>query len=158
MRDLRTWAREGRLLAVLMRGTRSDGLSDLDGLCAVDFLLQHPSVLRQFAHLSQSAWSSSLLPSLQETRSTEEAFLAWKRSLAGQVIVPILRHLIARWLIERDSLYIRLTARGRAAAQGLQDELSPERYERIARVIAEFRVDPKQAHARLSRVLLGDRA
>ncbi len=158
MRDLRAWAREGRLLAVLVRGTRSDGLSDLDGLCAVDFVLQHPSVLRQFARLSQTAWSPSLLPSLQETRSTEETFLAWKRSLAGEVVVPMLRRLIARGLVERDSLYLRLTAPGHAAAQRVQDGLSPERHERTERVTVEFRVDPERAHTRLRRVLVGDRA
>jgi DNA-binding MarR family transcriptional regulator len=158
MRDLRAWAREGRLLAVLVRGTRSDGLSDLDGLCAVDFLLQHPSMLRRFARLSRTAWSPSLLPSLQEARSTEETFLAWKRSLARQVIVPMLRRLVARGLIERDSLYLRPTAPGHAAAQRLQDELAPERHERIERVIAEFRVDPEQANTRLRRVLVEGRA
>jgi len=156
MRDLRAWAREGRLLAVLMHGTRSDALSDLDGLCAVDFLLQHPSALWRFARLSQAAWSPSLLPSPQETRSTEETFLAWKRSLAGQVVVPMLRRLIARGLIERDSLYLRLAAPGHAAAQRLQDGLAPERHERIERVISEFRVDPEQAHTRLRRVLVGE--
>lgn len=154
MRDLRAWAREGRILAVLMHGTRSDGLSDLDGLCTVDFLLQHPSVLRRFARLSQTAWAPSLLPSVEEARSTEETFLAWKRSLAGQVIVPMLRRLIARELIERDSLYLRLTAPGHAAAQRLQDELATERHERIERVIADFRVDPRQANTRLRRVLV----
>jgi hypothetical protein len=156
MRDLRGWAREGRLLAVLMRGTRPDGLSDLDGLCAVDFLLQHPSVLQQFARLSQTAWATSLLPSLQETRSTEETFLAWKRSLAGEVIVPILRRLIARGLVERDALYLRLTGTGHAAAQRLQAGLAPERHERMERVIAEFRADPERAHTRLRRALVGD--
>ena len=66
---------------------------------------------------------------LQETRSTEETFLAWKRSLAGEVIVPMLRRLIARGLVERDSLYLRLTATGHAAAQRLQAGLAPERHE-----------------------------
>jgi len=158
MGDLRAWAREGRLLAVLVHGTRSDGLSDLDGLCAVDFLLQHPSVLRRFARASQTAWSSSLLPSLQETRSTEETFLAWKRSLAGQVVVPVLRRLIARGLVERDSLYLRPTARGRAAAEGLEEGLAPERHDRLVRLIAEFRIDPERAHTQLSRILVGDEA
>jgi hypothetical protein len=156
MRDLRGWAREGRLLAVLMHGTRPHGLSDLDGLCAVDFLLQHPSVLWRFARLSQTAWAPSILPTQQETRSTEETFLAWKRSLAGQVIVPMLRRLIARALIERDSLYLRLTPSGHAAARRLQGRLAPERHERIERVIAEFRANPQLAHTRLRDVLVGD--
>ena len=157
MRDLRAWAREGRLLEVLMHGTRSDGLSDLDDLCAVDFVLQHPSVLRQFARLSQTAWSPALLPSPQESRSTEETFLAWKRSLAGEVIVPMLRRLIARGLVKRDSLYLRLTTSGYEAAQRLQVGLAPERQERAERVTAEFRVDPDRAHTHLRRTLAGER-
>ncbi|HXC24079.1 MAG TPA: hypothetical protein VNU28_05795 [Solirubrobacteraceae bacterium] len=157
MSDLRAWAREGRLLAVLMLGTRSDGLSDLDGLCAIDFLLQHPSVLQQFARLSQTTWAPSILPSPQETRSTEETFLAWKRSLAGEVIVPALRRLIGRGLVQRDSLYLGLTATGHGAAQSLQARLAAERHERTERVVAEFRVDPERAHTHLRRVLVGDR-
>ncbi len=144
-------------MVVLAEGTSLDALSELDGLVAVDFLLQHPPVLERFAPLSERAWASMVLPSTQEAQSSEEAFLRWKRSVAGRVVVPMLRRLIGRGLVERRWAFLALTPSGAEATQKLTEVMAPDRRRRAAVIAAQFRANPDQAHENLHRALTGDR-
>ena len=76
-------------MVVLACGTREPQVSDVDGIMAIDFLLQHPSVLQRFARLSNHGWRSDVMPRVTETDSSEEALPGWKRSVAGGVVVPM---------------------------------------------------------------------
>lgn len=153
MPDLRAWAREGRLMVVLACGTRASAISDMDGILAVDFLLQHPSVLERFARYSDHRWAPAELPSVQETDSSEEALLGWKRSVAGGVVVPMLRRLIGRGLVERNGLTLGLSAAGVAVADQLAAVMTPERRGRVELIASEFRADPDDARKRLTSAL-----
>lgn len=149
MPDPRAWAREGRLMVVLAQGTRAPALSDLDGLLATDFLLQHPSVLERWARLSDHAWTTTLLPSSQEAESSEETLLRWKRSVADGVVVPILRRLIGRGLVERHGVAVGLGRKGLDAANRLSAAMAADRRDRVKLVTADFRADPARARQRL---------
>ena len=52
----------------------------------------------------------NVLPRVTETESSEEALLGWKRSVAGGVVVPMLRRLLGRGLVERRHLTLALNA------------------------------------------------
>lgn len=136
-------------MVVLAHGTRTPALSDLDGLLATDFLLQHPSVLERWARLSDHEWTTALLPSSQEAESSEEALLRWKRSVAGGVVVPMLRGLIGRGLVERQGVVVGLGRKGLDAAGRLSAAMAPDRRDRVKLVTAEFRADPAWARQRL---------
>jgi hypothetical protein len=153
MRDLRTWAREGRLMVVLACGTREPQVSDVDGLMAVDFLLQHPSVLQRFARLSDHGWRPDVMPRVTETDSSEEALLRWKRTVAGGVVVPMLRRLIGRGLVERRGIALGVTALGVSIAD-LVAEMTSEQRGRVELLAADFRTDPEVARERLTSALL----
>jgi hypothetical protein len=155
MPDLRTWAREGRLMVVLACGTREPQVSDVDGILAVDFLLQHPSVLQRFARLSDHAWRPEVMPRATETDSSEEALLGWKRSVAGGVVVPMLRRLLGRGLVERRGITVALTALGVSTADQLAAEMTAEQRNRVELLAAEFRADPDVARKRLTSALSG---
>lgn len=148
MPDLRSWARDGRLIVVLAAGTRAEAISDLEGLPAVDFLLQHPSALERFARFSDPAWAPATLPSVQEAESSEEALLRWKRSVASDVVVPMLGRLIGRGLVRRQGLTLTLTPTGADAATQLAEGMGADRRDRVKLVTAEFRADPEQARRR----------
>ena len=153
MPDLRTWAREGRLMAVLACGTQQPAVSDVDGVLAVDFLLHHPSVLQRFARSSDHVWAPSVLPSVTETESSEEALLGWKRSVAGGVVVPMLRRLVGRGLVQRLGLTLALTSLGVGTADQLAAAMAPEQRGRVELLTAEFRANPELALERLTSAL-----
>lgn len=154
MPDARVWAREVRLLIVLSTGTRAPHHSDVDDVLAVDFLLQHPSLLVGFADLVDGGWRVWSLPSASETDSTEETLLRWKRAVGARVVAPMLGRLIARGLATHHSSgALRVTSHGRATAAGAAAQLEPMRLERIERTAFAFRDDPDGAHARLRLVL-----
>jgi hypothetical protein len=153
MPDLRTWAREGRLMVVLACGTREPQISDIDGVLAVDFLLQHPSVMLRFASLSTHAWRPDVMPRVTETDSSEEALLGWKRSVAGGVVVPMLRRLLGRGLVERRGITLALTAAGVGTADRLASAMAPPKRERVELLAGEFRADPLLARQRLTSAL-----
>jgi hypothetical protein len=136
-------------MVVLARGTREPQISDLDGVLAVDFLLQHPSVLQRFASLSDQAWRPDAMPRVTETDSSEEALLGWKRSVAGGVVVPMLRRLFGRGLVERRGFTLALTAAGVGTADQLVGVMAPPKRERVELLAREFRADPLHARRRL---------
>jgi hypothetical protein len=153
MPDLRTLAREGRLMVVLACGTRAPQVSDVDGILAVDFLLQHPSVLQRFAGLSERAWRPEVMPQMTEADSSEEALLSWKRSVADGVVVPMLRRLLGHGLVKRDGITLELTALGLSTADQLAAEMIPVRRDRVELLTADFRTDPDLARKRLTQAL-----
>jgi hypothetical protein len=139
-------------------GTRPDGTSTVNDLLAVDFLLQHPSILAAFADLSSQHWRVWSLPSSSETLSSEEALLRWKRAVGASVVAPMLGRLIARGLITHHPPGdLRLTARGGSVAQQLSEDVDLAQRDRIALAAAEFRDGSDEAHDRL-RLVLEDRA
>jgi hypothetical protein len=158
MASTRAWLREGRLLLIIASGTRPDGTSTIDDLLAVDFLLQHPSMLTAFADLSSQHWQVWSLPLSAEAQSSEEALLRWKRAVGASVVAPMLGRLIARGLIaHRPSGELRLTARGGGVAQRISEDVDLAQRDRITLAAAEFRDDSDEAHDRL-RFILEDRA
>jgi len=159
MMGARAWLREGRLLLIVARGTRPDGTSTVDDLLAVDFLLQHPSVLTTFASQSSQDAQSWSLPSPAETQSSEEALLRWKRAVGTSIVAPMLGRLIACGLITHHaSGELRLTAHGNGVVQQLSEGVDLTQQTRIALVAAEFRDGPDEAHNRLRLVLEGSAA
>jgi hypothetical protein len=140
-------------MIVLACGTREPQVSDIDGLLAVDFLLQHPSVLQRFASLSNHVWRPEAMPRVIETDSSEEALLGWKRSVAGDVIVPMLRRLLGRGLVERRGITLVVSAVGISTADKLAAEMTLEQRERVELLAAEFRADPDIARKHLTSAL-----
>jgi hypothetical protein len=140
-------------MVVLACGTREPQVSDVDGAVAIDFLLQHPSVLQHFASLSGQAWRPDILPQVTETDSSEEALLGWKRSVAGDVVVPMLRRLFGRGLVERRGFTLALTAAGVGTADQLAGAMAPPKRERVELLAREFRADPLLARERLTSAL-----
>lgn len=141
-------------MVVLACGTREPRVSDVDGIMAVDFLLQHPSVLQRFARLSDHGWRPDVMPRVTETDSTEEALLRWKRSVAGGVVVPMLRRLLGRGLVERRGITLGVTALGVSTADQLAAEMTSEQRGRVELLAADFRTDPEVARTRLTSALL----
>lgn len=151
--DVRTYAREGRLLVVLAAGTRSPNVSDLDGLVGVDFLLQHPSLLERFAAFAKQPWEPGVRASSIEADSSEEALLGWKRSVAGDVVVPLLRRLLGRGLVRSDRTTLELTVAGTEAASRVASAMASSQQRRVELVAGAFRSDPVLARDRLAAAL-----
>jgi hypothetical protein len=140
-------------MVVLAYGTREPQVSDIDGVLAVDFLLQHPSVLQRFASFADPPWRQDVLPRVPETDSSEEALLGWKRSVAGGVVVPMLRRLLGRDLVQRRGLTLALTAGGAGTAAQLAAAMVQSQRERVELLACEFRADPGLARERLTLAL-----
>lgn len=140
-------------MVVLACGTREPQVSDVDGVLAVDFLLQHPSVLQRFASFADPPWRPDVLPRVTETDSSEEALLGWKRSVAGGVVVPMLRRLLGRGLVQRRGLALALTPAGVGTADQLAAAMAPSQRARVELLAGEFRADPGLARERLASAL-----
>jgi hypothetical protein len=93
------------------------------------------------------------MPRVTETNSSEEALLGWKRSVAGDVVVPMLRRLLGRGLVERHGITLALTALGVSTADQLAAEMTPEQRDRVELVAADFRTNPDLALKRLTSAL-----
>lgn len=140
-------------MVVLACGTREPQVSGFDGVLAVDFLLQHPSVLQDFASFADPPWRPEVLPSETETDSSEEALLGWKRSVAGGVVVPMLRRLLGRGLVERCGLTLALTPAGVGTAHRLATAMASPQRERVELLAGEFRADAGLAREHLTSAL-----
>ncbi|HEX4345597.1 MAG TPA: hypothetical protein VHZ31_08555 [Solirubrobacteraceae bacterium] len=145
-------------MVVLACGTREPQVSDVDGVLAVDFLLQHPSVLQRFASFADPPWPSDVLPRVTETDSSEEALLGWKRSVASGVVVPMLRRLLGRGLVQRRGLTLALTPAGVGTADQLAAAMAPSQRARVELLAGEFRADPGLARKRLTSALPAESA
>ena len=142
---------------LLTVGELDGGLgAGLGDVVAIDFLLQHPFALVQFAELSNTAWPVSALPQMQETESSEETLLRWKRSIAFEVVTPWLGRLIGRGLVTHTATQtFRMTALGSATQHKLGQALVEDHGERLRLLAREFAADSEGARKRLSRAIDG---
>lgn len=130
--------------------------ASLDDVVAIDFLLQHPFALVRFAELSSTPWPVSALPQMQETESSEETLLRWKRSIALEVITPWLGRLIGRGLVTQTAARtFQMTALGAATQDKLTQALVEDHRERLQLLAKEFGADSGGARKRLSRAIDG---
>jgi hypothetical protein len=100
MRSPREKQREARLLVIVAALAGDDGAQAID-VFALDFLLQHPSILAPYLRGAKADLPSDAAPGAAEAESSEEALLRWKRSVSGRVLAPMVGRLIARGLICR---------------------------------------------------------
>ena len=156
MATARDWQREARLLLTvgeLDYGGLGAGLGDV---VAIDFLLQHPFALVRYAELSSTPWPPSALPRTQETESSEETLLRWKRSVAVEVITPWLGRLIGRGLLTQTAARtFRMTALGSVTRDRLDQALVEDFGKRLKLLAKDFSADSERARKRLSRAIDG---
>jgi hypothetical protein len=155
MQTLRSWKREGRLLAIIAEFSATGGPS-FEQVVLTDFLLQHPSLLADIARdLGRS------LPDEAEAReveidSSEEALLAWKRAVGARPLLPMLGRLIARGLIRaRLPEGFALTPRGEEIAASLSRLPGSSERSRLATVSSWTENDEESLRARLRALLAG---
>jgi len=112
MRSPREKQREARLLLIIGALAGDDDVQAVD-VFALDFLLQHPSLLARYLRGIRADLSAGVAPGAAETESSEEALLRWKRSVGGRALAPMVGRLIARRLIRRTPTGgFALTSRG----------------------------------------------
>lgn len=141
----RSWKRESRLLLIAVELSQAEDASSAD-VFTVDFLLQHPSLLRSFARRGARSLPPAAEPSASETESSEEAFLRWKRSVGAQILTPMLGRLIARGLLSLSSQgRLAISPRGRQIADELREGLRPREQARLNIVAEEVRADEQGA-------------
>jgi hypothetical protein len=100
MRSPREKQREARLLVIVATLAGDDGAQAVD-VFALDFLLQHPSLIAPYLRGAKADLPPDAAPRAAETDSSEEALLRWKRSVSGRILEPMVGRLIARGLIRR---------------------------------------------------------
>jgi hypothetical protein len=126
------------LIVAELSDSRSAAITEV---VAIDFLLQHPSLLHAFLRNGPAALPLAAEPSPAETDASEEAFLRWKRSAVDEVAVPMLGRLIARGLLARSSPdALVLLPRGAKAARELRSRVGGSEISRLS-VIGEQVVD-----------------
>jgi hypothetical protein len=154
MRTLRSWKRESRLLLIIAELSGARPASALD-VMTVDFLLQHPSLLRRFVRQSASSLPSGVEPSAEEAESSEETLLRWKRSLMAQVVSPMLGRLIARGLVAQSQAGdMSLLPHGRQIAGEIQATLRPSEVSRVQAVARQMGRDRPKAREWLRAALV----
>lgn len=148
MRSLREKQREARLLVIVAALAGDDGAQAID-VFALDFLLQHPSILTPYLRGANAALPSGAAPGPTEAESSEEALLRWKRSVSSRVLAPMVGRLIARGLIRRaPSGRFAPTSRGVEVANNLAGaggSIDGLRLPRLAAQISKNPVASRQA-------------
>jgi len=110
---------------------------------ALDFLLQHPSLLALYLRGTKADLSAGVVPGATETESSEEALLRWKRSVGGRTLAPMVGRLIARGLIRRTPTGgFALTSRGGEAVSDLGGAGGSIEGERLPRLAAHASRNP----------------
>lgn len=121
---------------------------------AVDFLLQHPSLLRPFARRSARSLPPAAEPPASEVESSEEALLRWKRSVGAQILAPMLGRLIARGLVTQSREgRLAILPRGKRAAQELQGSFGSPEQSRLMFVAEQIQADEQGARELLRAAL-----
>jgi hypothetical protein len=121
MRTARTWQREARLLLIVAELTGKSRATPWADVVAVDFFMQHPSLLMHLVERSDRDWPAGALASEAEVESSEETLLHWKRSVEIPLLSPMFGRLIARGLLSQASDgTLLLTAEGEKAAKELE--------------------------------------
>lgn len=153
MRTLRSWKRESRLLLIVAELSGSGADTALEVL-TVDFLLQHPSLLRRIVRHGASGLPAAAEPTAAEAESSEEDFLRWKRSVVDQVVAPMLGRLIARGLIAQSpagGLVVRPL--GENVADELRPGMNPREASRLRALAGQVQKDRAQAREWLQAAL-----
>lgn len=159
MATTRTWRREARLLLAVAELAQAGRAAAIEDVLALDFLMQHPSVLTAFAELGDEPWPAWSLPSVAEAQSSEEALLRWKRSAGASLVAPLLGRLVGRGLVTQAARGVLVvTDVGRVVGDRLRGAVSDEERERLALAAGEFAGDPAGARDRLRRSLEGQAA
>jgi hypothetical protein len=128
--------------------TGDNGAQAVD-VFALDFLLQHPSLLAPYLRSAKADFPPDAVPGAAETESSEEALLRWKRSVGSRTLAPMVGRLIARGLIRRAPIgRLALTSRGVEVAEALRragGAIDGERLPRLAAHVSRNPVASRQA-------------
>lgn len=131
------------------------GLAAVEDVLALDFLIQHPSVLTMFIKLSDEPWPTQSIPSIAEAQSSEETLLKWKRSIGVSILAPALGRLIGRGLVRYASRRgFMITDVGLKVSDRLGDAVSNEERERLMLTARDFARNATAARERLRRSLI----
>jgi hypothetical protein len=150
MRSDRERWREARLLLIVAALSEGESSAEAVDVFALDFLLQHPSLLRAFLRSSKLELPANVVPSEVEAESSEEALLRWKRSVSARILAPMVGRLIARGLIRRRPRgQFELAIRGEEIAKQLRQVTGGIERERLARLAALLAMDPRAARQSL---------
>jgi hypothetical protein len=148
MRSPREKQREARLLLIISALTEGDGAQAVD-VFALDFLLQHPSLLIPYVRGTKANLPPHAVPGSAETDSSEEALLRWKRSVGDRTLAPMIGRLIARGLVRRvTNGRFSLTSRGIEAVEELlasDGAIEGERLPGLAAHLSQNRAASRQA-------------
>lgn len=150
MRSSREKWREARLLLIIDALTGSGKGAEAVDVFALDFLLQHPSLLLAFLQDSSLKLPPDVVPSVAETESSEEALLRWKRSVGGRILAPMIGRLVARGLVRRrtDGRFA-LEKRGEEVAKRLGRSAGDIEGERLPRLAGQVAMNPQAARQSL---------
>lgn len=150
MRSDREKWREARLLLIVAALSEGDVGAEAVDVFALDFLLQHPSLLRAFLRSSNLDLPARVVPTETEAESSEEALLRWKRSVSPRILAPMVGRLIARGLIRRKAGgRFELAKRGEEVANQLRQTTRGIEQERLPGLAALLAVDPRAARRSL---------
>jgi hypothetical protein len=117
---------------------------------ALDFLLQHPSLLRSYLRGTKLRLPPDAVPSPTETESSEEVLLRWKRSVGGRTLAPMIGRLIACGLVRRrPGGSFELAPRGDQAAEQLRGSTGVIERERLPKLAAQVAANPPVARQSL---------
>lgn len=150
MRSDRERLREARLLLIVAALSEGDSSAEAVDVFALDFLLQHPSLLRAFLRSSKFDLPANVAPSEVEEESSEEALLRWKRSVSARILAPMVGRLISRGLIRRGPRgHFELAMRGEEIAKQLRQVTGGIERERLASLAALLAMNPQAARQSL---------
>lgn len=150
MRGAREKRREARLLLIIAALTEEGKATEAIDVFALDFLLQHPLLLRSYLRGTKLRFPPDAVPSATEIESSEEVLLRWKRSVAGRTLAPMIGRLIARSLVRRRvDGRLELAPRGDEAAERLWASTGVIERERLPKLGAQVAANPPVARQSL---------
>jgi len=150
MKSAREKRREARLLLIIDAVSREGRAAEAVDVFALDFLLQHPSLLRTYLRGTRLELPPEAVPSPTETESSEEALLRWKRSVGSRALAPMIGRLIARGLIRRGSGgRFEVAPRGDEAIERLRGSTGSIERTRLPKLAAQVAKNPSVARQSL---------
>lgn len=143
MRSAREKRREARLLLIIAAVAKEGKAAEAVDVFTLDFLLQHPSLLRTYLRGTKLQLPPEAVPSATETESSEEALLRWKRSVGARALAPMIGRLIARGLVRRGSGgRFEVAPRGDEAIERLRGSTSSIERKRLPKLAAQVAENP----------------
>ncbi len=157
MTSARQKRREARLLLIIAALAERGNAAEVVDVFALDFLLQHPSLLRSYLRGTKLRLSPEAVPSATETESSEEVLLRWKRSVGGRTLAPMIGRLISRGLVRRrPGGRLELAPRGGEAAERLRGSTGVIERERLPKLAAQVAANPPVARQSLLAALAAE--